>query len=157
MRRQLLCLSGFVAVLGFGGTSAQALEKKTKHVHMHMHHALWELKEAQTELSQSKVNFGDHKAKAQAAIADAINQITVALTSAQDPPSATPTKRDVKEYKKYASHPHLHHVLHELKRAHTQLKEAKHDFGGHREAALKSVNHAIHQVEILIEDIRKAS
>jgi hypothetical protein len=155
MHRQLLCLSATLSLLGFAGVSEA--EKKTKHVHQHMHHALWELRHAEKELRESKVNFGDHRAKAEAAIADAIKQIDIALTKAGDAPSATPTKRDLQEeYKKYASHPHLHHALHELKHAHTQLKEAKHDFGGHREEALRSVDHAIHQVTILLEHIKKA-
>jgi hypothetical protein len=41
----------------------------------------------------------------------------------------------------------MHHALHELREAHTELKEAKHDFGGHREKALHDVNHAIEQIE----------
>jgi Spy/CpxP family protein refolding chaperone len=49
-------------------------------------------------------------------------------------------------------HPsHMHAALHELKEARHELKEAKHDFGGHREAALKAVDHAIHQIELALE------
>jgi F0F1-type ATP synthase membrane subunit b/b' len=44
-------------------------------------------------------------------------------------------------------HPHIHEALKELREAHKELKEADHDFGGHREEALKSVNHAIEQLE----------
>lgn len=40
-------------------------------------------------------------------------------------------------------HSHVEHALHELRDARTQLKEAKHDFGGHRIAALKAVEDAI--------------
>jgi hypothetical protein len=53
-------------------------------------------------------------------------------------------------------HPsHMHAALHELKEARTELKEAKHDYGGHREAALKAVDHAIHQLELALEHHRK--
>src|SRR6516225_1875614 len=38
--------------------------------------------------------------------------------------------------KKGPHHPHMHHALHELKEARVELKEAAHDFGGHREKAL---------------------
>jgi hypothetical protein len=46
---------------------------------------------------------------------------------------------------------HMHAALHELKEARHELKEAKHDFGGHRENALKSVDHAIRQLEVALE------
>jgi hypothetical protein len=44
-------------------------------------------------------------------------------------------------------HPHMQAALHELKEARHELKEARHDFGGHREKALKAVDHAIHELE----------
>jgi hypothetical protein len=54
-------------------------------------------------------------------------------------------------------HPsHMHAALHELKEARHELKEAKHDYGGHREAALKAVDHAIHQLEKALEFHKKA-
>jgi len=49
--------------------------------------------------------------------------------------------------KKGPHHPHMHHALHELKEARVELKEAAHDFGGHREKALKAVDAAIIQIE----------
>jgi hypothetical protein len=54
---------------------------------------------------------------------------------------------------KHASH--MHAALHELKEARHELKEAKHDYGGHREAALKSVDHAIQQLEVALEHHKK--
>jgi hypothetical protein len=66
----------------------------------------------------------------------------------QTPPGTTqPTQH------KHASH--MHAALHELKEARHELKEAKHDFGGHREAALKAVDHAIHQLEEALEHHHK--
>jgi hypothetical protein len=53
-------------------------------------------------------------------------------------------------------HPsHMHAALHELKEARHELKEAKHDFGGHREKALKAVDHAIHQLDLALEYHKK--
>jgi len=49
-------------------------------------------------------------------------------------------------------HPsHIHHALHELKEARRDLSQAKHDFGGHRAAALKAVDFAIHQLELVVK------
>ena len=50
-------------------------------------------------------------------------------------------------------HPHLHRALHEMKEAHKELKEAKHDFGGHREKALEALHAAIHQTEKMLEAV----
>src|SRR5262245_44995503 len=48
-------------------------------------------------------------------------------------------------------HPsHLHHALHELKLAKHEIKEANHDFGGHRTLALRATEDAIRHLEILV-------
>jgi hypothetical protein len=52
-------------------------------------------------------------------------------------------------------HPHLTAALHELKEARHELKEARHDFGGHREKALKAVDHAIHELEAALHYAKK--
>ena len=45
-------------------------------------------------------------------------------------------------------HPHIHAALKELRDARSELKEADHDFGGHRAEALKAVDEAITQLEV---------
>ena len=45
-------------------------------------------------------------------------------------------------------HPHISAALKELRETRHELKEAKHDFEGHREDALKAVDAAITQLEI---------
>ena len=57
-------------------------------------------------------------------------------------------------YKKYKFHPHIHHAIHTLKEARHELKKAAHDFGGHREAALRDVNFAIEQLEICLKHVK---
>ncbi len=44
-------------------------------------------------------------------------------------------------------HPRLHAALYEMRHARTELKEAKHDFGGHRAKALEALDAAITQIE----------
>jgi len=44
-------------------------------------------------------------------------------------------------------HPRIHTAIKALKEARVELKEAAHDFGGHREEALKAVDAAIEQLE----------
>jgi L-lactate utilization protein LutB len=50
-------------------------------------------------------------------------------------------------------HPHLHSALFEMREAHKELKEAKHDFGGHREKAVEALNAAIKQLEKALESV----
>ena len=44
-------------------------------------------------------------------------------------------------------HPHIRRAIHELREARKELKEAAHDFGGHREEAVEAINVAIKQLE----------
>jgi hypothetical protein len=44
-------------------------------------------------------------------------------------------------------HPRLHAALYEMRHARTELKEAKHDFGGHRAKAVEALDEAITQIE----------
>jgi L-lactate utilization protein LutB len=44
-------------------------------------------------------------------------------------------------------HGRLHAALYEMRHARTELKEAKHDFGGHRAKALEALDEAIDQVD----------
>jgi hypothetical protein len=44
-------------------------------------------------------------------------------------------------------HPHIRHALHKLREARKELRMSAHDFGGHRVAAIKDVDRAIHQLE----------
>ena len=55
----------------------------------------------------------------------------------------------------YQGHPHMHAALRDLHHAQHQLKEAAHDYGGHRTAALAAVDEAIRQVEAGLHYERK--
>ena len=146
MRLSLTLAFSSLVLFGF---SAAAQEP---HPHHHLHHALWELRDARKELKEAKHDFGGHREKALLAINDAIKHLDLALKNAGDNIKGAPTRGDLKEeYRKYKHHPHLHHALHECEHAHRQLKESKHDFGGHREAALRDVHHAITQLKLCLK------
>jgi hypothetical protein len=49
-----------------------------------------------------------------------------------------------------SGHHHIHHALHELKEAKKELLESPHDFGGHREAAVKAIDAAILSLDSLL-------
>ncbi len=146
LRAAVALLAG-CAVLAGGASSANAADEPK---HPHMHHALHELDKARVELKEAAHDFGGHREKTIKALDEAIAQVGKALEGAGD--KYTPGKGPDKEvYKKYESYPHMHHALHELGEAHKELKEAKHDFGGHREKAIKDVDHAIAQLETALK------
>jgi hypothetical protein len=57
---------------------------------------------------------------------------------------------------KHERHPHIRAAIHELREAAREMKEAAHDFGGHREEALKATDVAIEQLKICLESVPKA-
>jgi hypothetical protein len=121
--------------------------------HHHIHHAIYELREARVELKEAKHDFGGHREKALKATDAAVEQLELALKGAGDPFKAP--KPNPEHYKKYEHHPHIHRAIYDLKEAKTQLKEAKHDFGGHREKALKDTDYAIEQLELALKFANK--
>jgi hypothetical protein len=148
MRIRLIAVMGALIALAFVGTAdAQQL-----HPHHHFHHALWELRDARKELMEAKHDFSGHKEKALLAIKDAIKQIDLILAYKGDNVKGVPTRGDLREeYKHYKHHPHLHHAVHELKHAHRQLKETKHTYDGHKEAAMRDIHFAIVEIEALLK------
>ncbi len=52
-------------------------------------------------------------------------------------------------------HPHIHAAIHELREARRELKDADHDFGGHREDAVKAIDVAVEQLETALKFDRK--
>jgi hypothetical protein len=154
MRPGLLCALGSFLLVGAGALPANAQAKK--HPHHHLHHALWELRDAGKELNATKHDFGGHKQAALAAISDATKQLELILLYKGDNIQGVPTRRDLKEeYKKYKHHPHLHHAVHELRHAHRQLKETKHNYNGHKQNALRDIHTAIQQIEALLKHRKK--
>jgi hypothetical protein len=119
--------------------------------HQPLHHAIYEMREAKQELKLAKGDFGGHRDKAITALDAAIVQTEKALTAVGDPyKTFTPGKI----YSKYKDYPHLRHAVVEMREAHRELKEAKGDFGGHRDKALKDLDFAIVQVEDCIKNIK---
>jgi hypothetical protein len=48
-------------------------------------------------------------------------------------------------------HHHIHEAIDELRAARADLMAASHDFGGHREEAVRSIDASIHQLEICLQ------
>jgi hypothetical protein len=61
-------------------------------------------------------------------------------------PLAAPAAAPVPE-----AHPEIHDALAALRNAREHMAHASHDFGGHREAALKATDNAIRELEICLK------
>jgi hypothetical protein len=104
------------------------------------------LTEAEDYLKESKDNFHDHKEEAMHAIHVAKDKI--ALCVADEKSAGVDDNRPIKLEEEH--HPKLHAAVKRLKEAREYLMEAKHDFRGHREEAVKAVDEAIHHIEKLL-------
>jgi hypothetical protein len=146
MFRSLLLSVAVVSLVLFTGGRAAAQAN-----YPHLHHALFEMREAHKELKNAGHNFGGHREKALAALDAAMIEVEKGLAAVGSPYKGfTPGKL----YGSYKNHPHLRHCLVELRAAHTELREAKGNFGGHRDRALRDLNYAIEQVELCIAHIK---
>lgn len=52
-------------------------------------------------------------------------------------------------------HPEIRKAIEQLKRAQEDMRHAAHDFGGHREAALRACDEAINQLQLALQYDRK--
>ncbi len=57
--------------------------------------------------------------------------------------------------RKREAHPHIHKAIAELEETKRELKEADHDFGGHRVAAIKQCDEALAQLRQCLKFDRK--
>jgi hypothetical protein len=111
--------------------------------------ALSALKDARLEMKEAGTDFGGHKEKALEATDRAIEQVDKALAAAGVKAAYIPPAKEA--FRNYKNYPHIRHALAVLRMAHTEMKNAAHDFDGHREKALEAVDQAIVQLEKALE------
>ena len=78
----------------------------------------------------------------------AIYTNTTAFAQSTTPPPGT-------EEKHHERHPAIRNAIHALEKAKEDLQKANHDFGGHRESALKECDAAIAELKQALEYDRK--
>jgi hypothetical protein len=143
-----LTLTGLCLLVGLVLTvPGPALAGGKRHPRLHV--ALHELRMARAELKAAGHNFGGHKAEAVKAIDAALGEIEAGLraigedTEGQAPPAEA--------LKKYKSFPHIHHAVDALRDGREALENAKTNFGGHRAAAIREVNHALEELRLAVK------
>jgi hypothetical protein len=72
----------------------------------------------------------------------------MAAPAAPPAPHAQPTPAAAAAAEK---HHHIHDAIDALRAARADLMEASHDFGGHREEAVRSIDASIHQLEVCLQ------
>ena len=65
--------------------------------------------------------------------------------------SAGPAAAPQAEAEFLEHHPKIHEAIHALREARTELKEAKHDYGGHRDEAIREIDAAVQQLETCLK------
>ncbi len=141
-----LCLTTVAAAAVCLLTPARVLAEPK---HPHLHHALFEMREASQELSEVSHDFHGHRDRAIAALDAAVRHTEAGLAAVGDPfDGYTPDKG---LYERYDNHPHLRQSLAEMRDAQKALKAASHNFGGHRAKAIEALDVAIKQVQKCIQ------
>jgi hypothetical protein len=143
----LLSLAGLNFEAGAADKTASK-EEKTPY-YPHLHRALHDLHGAHKELKEATIDFGGNKEKAIKSVDSAIKSIEKALKGAKlkELPKS--------EHKKVDHYPHMHHALHALKGAEKELKEAKDNMGGHKEAVERHVEAAAKDIEACLKHARE--
>jgi hypothetical protein len=141
-------MTGYQHVIGIAAALVPlsfAAPRAAAEEHPRLHAALYEMRHARTELKEAKHDFGGHRAKAVEALDEAITQVEKPLKAVGDNTKGTNPGKDA--YKGYANHPHIRRALVEVKGARKELREAAHDYKGHRAKAVEALDAVVNQLD----------
>jgi hypothetical protein len=110
-----------------------------------LHHALYEMKEAYKQLQVAGDQFHGHKDSAMKGLDAAIRQTEKALAAVGDPYVGFTPPAGI--YRGYANYAHIRHSLVVMNEARNELKNAPHDFKGHRDLAVHYLDYAILEID----------
>jgi hypothetical protein len=68
------------------------------------------------------------------------------ISTSSGPAAAPQAEADLFEH-----HPKIHDAIHALREARTELLEAKHDYGGHRDEAIRGIDFSVKQLETCLK------
>jgi hypothetical protein len=147
----MLCcraLTGACLVVGLVLASVGYVQAGGKTRHPRIQIALYEMRQARTELETGAKIFGGHRVKALKALNGAIGEIVAGLeaigenTRGMEPPEGP--------YRNYKTYPHIRHAMQALREARDVLQDATRKFGGHRVAALREVETALEELRLAL-------
>jgi len=108
--------------------------------------------EAKAELEAAPKIFGGHKVKAIEALDAASAELKAALDAVGEPYKGWKGKEAPKGGGRF---PRIHTAINELKETETYLKNADHDFKGHKVKAMKFIASAIVELEAALDFAKK--
>jgi len=145
--RKLIVCAPLAAVIVLCGLDLAGAQERVRHPRLHA--ALYELVHARKELNDAGGGFGGHRKQALSAMDDAIKSVRLVLEVKGDNPNVMVRKSDF--YRKFKGYPHLRQVLVDLREAKSELEDAKSDFRGNKERAIRDINVAIKQVKAAMD------
>jgi len=151
MLRKSLTLVPVCALLVLAGTEMSAWGQQPVR-HPRLAAALYELSTARKELADAGGGFGGHRKKALQAIDEAMESLRFILEVKGDDPRVGLRKPEF--YRKFKDYPHLRQVIVDLREAREELRDAKADFRGRKERALREIDVAIEQVKLCTDSLR---
>lgn len=155
------CFAGTAISLTGSVTNSERPER-----HPLIEKAINALQSAKGDLENAAHDYCGHRVEALEATNNAIRQLHLALesdrASIEPPPSQqalaffekvtfTPEPSSTEAASGFERHPKIHQAIDALERAKTDLQNASHDYHGHREDAVESINRALDQLGKAIE------
>jgi uncharacterized protein (UPF0305 family) len=154
MKRPAAFLSCLTLMCAFAVTAntARAAERDR---HPAIRQAISALERARREMQEAAHDFCGHKAEALEATDNALRQLRLALESDRAdlrlyeaaPSGFSFENATYTAFAERERHPEIREAIRALERAKNDLQHAAHDFHGHREEALESVNRALNQLQ----------
>ena len=148
MTRRLFgcCILIIVAFAGQKPGAASAEDRR----HPNLHAALYELGQARIELRDSPHDFRGHRAKAIAALDDAIGTLRLILVIKGD---FRLSDRGPDFYRRYKDYPRLRQAMVDLAEARAELRDSR-EFAPLKERGLRDIGRASEQIELVLKNTR---
>src|SRR5215470_9303593 len=148
-----LAIAVSLAVAACGGSAPPPAYPAADNGQPRMQAALVALQRAQSEANAAEANKGGHRERALPLIQQAIDQVNAGIQYAAEHPTEVgeaggPAEPEPvsEEVAGGAAQPHMAAAIVALREAHKQLRDAKHDKGGHRAQALALIRQASEQL-----------
>jgi hypothetical protein len=147
MTRRLFCLA---LGLASAALSAGPAAGQGKVDHPRLRAALHEMREARAMLQESRVNYPQGLKERALAHLDGAMQEVQAILAVKDVNTFVGYDRKDDYYNRFADNPRLRSALSDVRDARDELRAAKADFGGHKDAALDNLDIVAGDIVVLI-------
>jgi len=134
---------------GFLGSPMVPVAQARLHDHPRLEAASRALADARDYIEHTGGDWHGHKTEALHAIHEAMREVALAAGEHERDRSSVGVRPVPLEHHR---HEKLWEARERVKEARDYLREGRHDFGGHKEAALKWIDETLHQLDRLMAD-----